>query len=72
MSNPLCINCQHYSKVNLLEYCDRVVKINPVNGDEYLYTCYSERQSFGTCGPQGIHFVPNEDINQLELDYESQ
>ncbi len=69
MNTNLCVNCQHYSKISMFEYCNRVVKINPVNGDEYLYTCYSERQSFGTCGPDGRHFVPNEDKNQLALEF---
>ncbi len=66
-TNNYCVNCDHYKKDYLLEYCTRTVAINRVSGQEYHHLCSSERSPLGGCGTDGLHFT--QIGTQLELDF---
>jgi hypothetical protein len=62
-----CIHHQVKEKHPRLGQCTRRIRYHPVDGSMYFYDAWDERMALGTCGPDGIHFVPIPHVSHSDI-----
>ena len=64
-----CKDCIHHKADThpQLGKCTRRLRYHPVDGSMYFYDAWDERMALGTCGPDGIHFVPIPHVSHSDI-----